>query len=66
MRTDRNGCVVYHDGSLPDLFWRLGADHAITVETPTTTSFEKCDEINMVWILGVIRLISKGVSARTK
>ncbi|HYE59844.1 MAG TPA: succinylglutamate desuccinylase/aspartoacylase family protein [Candidatus Kapabacteria bacterium] len=58
--TDSLGFIDRHDCTLPDLFFHLGADHCITVETTTKLTPEQCDEINIIWVKGLVDLISKG------
>ncbi|MEK7084281.1 MAG: succinylglutamate desuccinylase/aspartoacylase family protein [Patescibacteria group bacterium] len=54
--TDDLGFIIRHDCTLPDLFWRLGTKHCITVETTAVTPPEISDAVNMVWIRGLIDL----------
>ncbi len=57
--TDERGFIERHDGTLPDLFYRLGAQHCITVETTTSLSEEAVDRVNMAWVRGVVDLLVK-------
>lgn len=57
-RSDKNGFVVRHDGSLTDLLYRLGVKINITVETSTTTPMPMADKVNLTWIYGMIDLIN--------
>ena len=58
-KSDENGFVIRHDGSLGDLFYRLGVENSVTVETTGVTTMKKAMEINMIWIKGVFNLIEK-------
>jgi hypothetical protein len=54
--TDADGFIVRHDGSLSDLWHRLGVPHAVTVETTGATPIEKAIEVNLEWIRSLCRL----------
>lgn len=56
-RSDNYGFVVRHDGSLTDLLCRLGVRHSITVETTGTTPLDIADQVNLIWIYGLIDLL---------
>jgi predicted deacylase len=58
MKSDENGFIVRHDGSLTDLFHRLGAKYSVTVETTGVTPIKKACRVNLVWIFGLIDLIA--------
>ena len=60
LKSDADGFVVRYDGSLPDLMQRLGAEHAITVETTGAVPEEIADQVNLIWIFGLIDLIAPG------
>jgi len=57
--TDGAGLIVRHDGTLPDLFHRLGARHGVTVETTGNTPLGLACRVNLIWIRGVIELLSR-------
>ena len=57
MLSDKNGFVIRHDGTLPDLFYRLGTPYCITVETTGATPLQEAMAVNMVWIKGLVDLI---------
>lgn len=59
MKSDENGFIVRHDGSLTDLFHRLGAKYSVTVETTGATPIKKACKVNLIWIFGLIDLITK-------
>lgn len=58
--TDALGCIVRHDGSITDLFDRLGTPHAITIETTTQLPQDIVDQVNLAWIHGIIDLVHQG------
>ena len=58
MKSDENGFIVRHDGTLPDLFWRLGAKYCVTAETTGATPLAKAIEVNMIWILGMMDMLA--------
>jgi len=57
--SDENGLIVRHDGSLPDLMYRLGTKNCVTVETTGATPLIKAIEVNRIWIRGIIDLIGQ-------
>lgn len=59
MRSDARGFIVRHDGSLSDLWHRLGVAHAITVETLGGTSVEDAIRVNLAWIKGLCALAAR-------
>lgn len=59
MLSDKNGFVVRHDGTLPDLFYRFGVPYSVTIETMGATSLQEAMKVNMTWIKGLIDLIKK-------
>jgi len=63
MQSDANGFIVRHDGTLPDLLYRIGEAqgrvvHVITPETTGATPLEIACEVNWIWIRGVIELVA--------
>lgn len=54
LRTDADGLVDYHDGSITDYFWRRGVRWCAALETTTVTDDEACHGVNMAWIRGFI------------
>lgn len=58
LKSDADGFILRYEGSLPDLMQRLGAEHAITVETTGIIPEELADEVNLIWVKGVIDLIA--------
>lgn len=59
LASDKNGFIIRHDGTLPDLFYRLGVPYCITAETTGSTSLIDAMVVNMTWIKGMIDLIKK-------
>jgi hypothetical protein len=55
--SDADGFILRHDGSLSDLFHRLGAEHSITAETTGATPLDLACRVNLIWIRGLIELI---------
>lgn len=56
VRSDEEGCIVCHDGSITDRFHRAGVPYAAAIETTTETPWPIADEINLIWIRGFIDL----------
>ena len=59
-RTDPDGLIEYHDGSVNDYFERIGTPYTATLETTTRTPLEACHAINLIWIRGFIDLAARG------
>lgn len=59
-KSDGQGFVVRHDGTLPDLLFRLGVGHCITAETTRATPLETAKLVNILWIFGVAELAREG------
>ena len=57
--SDADGFLVRHDGSLTDLFFRLGARHSVAVETSGATPIDVACAVNLLWIKGMIDLVSR-------
>lgn len=57
--SDEEGFVVRHDGTLPDLMYRLGIKYCVTVETTGSTPINIACKINLFWIYGIIEILSK-------
>jgi hypothetical protein len=56
--SDKNGFVVRHDGTMADLFYRLGTSFCITTETMGSTPLKEAMAVNNIWIKGLIDLIA--------
>ncbi|MGZ3457388.1 MAG: hypothetical protein ACXU86_02665 [Archangium sp.] len=59
-RTDADGLIEYHDGSVTDYFLRSGVPYSAALETTTRTPLEACHAINLLWIRGFIDLAARG------
>jgi len=57
-KTDQFGSITRHDGTLPDLFHRLGALHCLTIEITGATDPAAADIVNLAWIHGLIDLVA--------
>ena len=55
-RTDHNGFIVRHDGTLCDLFHRIGVPYSVTPETTIATPMDVACRINLEWIFGLMGL----------
>ena len=58
-RSDDDGLIQRHDGSLTDLFYRLGARASVAVETTGATPLDVACAVNMVWIRGILELAAR-------
>ncbi len=58
--SDASGFIVRHDGTLPDLMYRIGTKYCVTAETTGVTPFDQAVEVNRLWIRGLIDLVSAG------
>lgn len=58
-RIDEDGFIFLHDGTITDMFYRLGSKFVVTSETNTTMLLEKVCQINLIWIKELIKLITK-------
>ena len=56
VRSDAEGLIICHDGSITDRFHRAGVPYTAAIETTTETPSPLSDEINLVWIKGFIDL----------
>jgi predicted double-glycine peptidase/predicted deacylase len=59
MRTNKDGFIVRHDGTLGDLLHRLGVKYCVTPETTGKTPLDKACLVNWKWIKGLIDLSAK-------
>lgn len=59
MRTDKDGFIVRHDGTLGDLLYRLGVIYPVTAETTSKTPIDSACRVNWLWIKGLIDLVAK-------
>ncbi|MEK7508317.1 MAG: succinylglutamate desuccinylase/aspartoacylase family protein [Patescibacteria group bacterium] len=58
-KIDSSGFIKLHDGTLTDMFYRLGSEFVITAETSTKLPLGKVCQINLIWAKELIKLISK-------
>ncbi len=56
---NNDGFIFLHDGSITDMFYRLGSKFAVCAETNTDLALEKVSAINLIWIKELIKLITK-------
>lgn len=56
VRTDADGLIVLHDGSVTDYFFRRGVPYTAALETTTRTPMPLAHEVNLTWIRGFIDL----------
>jgi hypothetical protein len=60
VRSDAEGLIICHDGSITDRFHRAGVPWTAAIETTTETPAALADEINLIWIRGFIDLAAAG------
>jgi hypothetical protein len=60
VRSDPEGLIICHDGSITDRFHRAGVPWTAAIETTTETPAALADEINLIWIRGFIDLAASG------
>ena len=58
-RTNEEGFIVRHDGTLGDLLYRLGVKYCVAPETTGKTPLDKACLVNWAWIKGLIDLSAK-------
>ncbi|MDO9510093.1 MAG: succinylglutamate desuccinylase/aspartoacylase family protein [Candidatus Magasanikbacteria bacterium] len=58
LMSDKNGFIIRHDGTMSDLFYRLGTSYCITTETMGSTPLKEVMAVNNIWIKGLIDLIT--------
>ncbi len=58
VRSDADGIIELHDGSVTDYFYRRGVPITAALETTTRTPMALADQVNLVWIRGFIDLIA--------
>jgi succinylglutamate desuccinylase/aspartoacylase family protein len=56
VRSDPDGLIVLHDGSVTDYFFRRGVPFTAALETTTRTPLPRAHEVNLIWIRGFIDL----------
>ncbi len=63
IETDENGFITRHDGTWPDLMYRIAesqgrAIHCITPETTGSTPLDLACQVNLLWIHGLIDIVA--------
>jgi hypothetical protein len=56
VRTDADGLIELHDGSVTDYLFRRGVPFTAALETTTDTPLALAHQVNLAWILGFIDL----------
>lgn len=56
LRSDENGLIEFHDGTITDWLWRRGTPLAAALETTTDTPLAACHRVHLIWIEGFVRL----------
>jgi hypothetical protein len=56
VRSDGDGLIEFHDGSVTDYFFRRGVPFTAALETTTRTPLQHSHEVNLIWIRGFIDL----------
>jgi predicted deacylase len=64
-RTDDDGLIVSHDGSVTDYFWRRGVRFTAALETTTHSPMESCQAVDLIWIEGFFELAASAGVATT-
>jgi hypothetical protein len=59
VRTDPDGLIELHDGSVTDYLFRRGVPFAAALETTTDTPLPVAHQVNLAWILGFIDLAAR-------
>ena len=59
VRTDPDGLIELHDGSVTDYFFRRGSRFTAALETTTRTPLERSSEVNLIWLEGFIDLAAE-------
>lgn len=56
VRTDGDGLIQLHDGSVTDYMFRRGVPYTAALETTTASPLPRCHEVNLLWIKGFVDL----------
>lgn len=59
-RTDGEGLIRHHDGSVTDYYRRRGVPYTAALETTTRTPPEASEAVNLIWLRGFIELAARG------
>lgn len=63
VRTDGDGLIALHDGSVTDYFYRRNVPLTAALETTTHAPMDRCHQVNLIWIKGFIDLVAAGTSS---
>lgn len=58
-KINSRGFIFLHDGTLTDMFYRLGSEFVVTAETGTKVPIKLVTRINLIWAKSLINLIVK-------
>jgi hypothetical protein len=58
VRSDESGFIIRYDGTFSDFYQRIGVAHSIATETTGATPMEDACRVNLIWLTGVIDLVS--------
>lgn len=58
IKSDAQGFIVRHDGTVSDLMYRIGAEHSIAIETTGATEFRIAEQANLIWIFGITDIVA--------
>jgi hypothetical protein len=58
VRSDDNGFLVRYDASFSDFYQRIGVPHSIATETSGATPVASACRVNMLWMTGVMELVT--------
>lgn len=58
-KINSRGFIFLHDGTLTDMFYRLGSEFVVTAETGTKTPLKLVARINLIWAKSLINLITE-------
>ncbi len=58
-RIDNDGFIVLHDGTITDMFYRMGSKYVVAAETDTRLPLDKVCQTNLIWIKSLIKLVAK-------
>lgn len=59
VKSDSQGFIIRHDGTLSDLMFRLGVEHSVVVETIGVAPTYIACKVNLIWIFGIVDLVKK-------
>jgi len=56
-RSNANGCIIRHDGTINDLLYRYGVHDTVAIETTGQTPLSLAKKINRLWISWLVLLL---------